>query len=85
MIKVWISKYALTTGLHEVEIDVYPDNGIVSVRNKDSMFYTQYYHGEGKDWHKTKEEAIKKAEKMKSRKIESLKKQLEKLENMKFD
>jgi len=45
----------------------------------------EYYHDEGKDWHTDKESAIKKAEEMKQKKIKSLKRQIEKLENMKFE
>ena len=47
--------------------------------------YGTYYHGEGKDWHRTKDSAIKQAEEMKQAKIKSMKKQLDKLENMKFE
>lgn len=43
-----------------------------------------YYHGEGNDWHRTKESAIAKAEEMRKKKIASLKKQIEKLEKMEF-
>jgi len=43
------------------------------------------YFGEGKDWHRTKESAIKRAEKMKINKIANVKKQLEKLKEMKFE
>lgn len=40
---------------------------------------------ENKEYTHTKEEALKKAEDMRLRKIESLKKQIVKLEKMKFD
>lgn len=43
------------------------------------------YHGEGNEWHFTKNKAIEKAEQMKLKRIESLKKQIKKLENMKFE
>ena len=41
-----------------------------------------YYHGN--DWHKKKEDAVLRAEVMRIKKIESLKKQIEKLNKMKF-
>lgn len=44
----------------------------------------EYYHGEGDEWHLTKEAAIKKAEEMRAEKIESLKNQIAKLEKRKF-
>ena len=78
--KVWISKYALTTGLYEAEVD--PSNTCSgSVYDKKT---TAFYHGEGREWHRTKEDAIKRAEEMRIKKIASLTKQIQKLENMKF-
>lgn len=47
--------------------------------------WNQCFHGQGVEWCKTKEEAIVRAEEMKKRKIVSLKKQIEKLEKMKFE
>ena len=43
-----------------------------------------YFHGEGREWHRTKESAIDKAEEMRKKKIETMKKQIEKLEKMEF-
>lgn len=43
-----------------------------------------YFYGRGKEWHETKESAIKTAEEMRKKKIVSLKRKVEKLENMKF-
>lgn len=77
--KVWITKYAISSGILEKEAR---EN-----ENFPGMITTDdgsYFHGEGKDWTRTKEEAIAIAEKMKAKKIESLKKQIKKLENMKF-
>lgn len=79
----WITKYALTTGIVRSKVDCdnrYPsmvvqrgDNGLLD------------FHGEGKDWHKTREGAIDRAEKMRKAKIESLKKQIAKLEKLRFE
>ena len=77
--KVWITKYALTTGISEKEVKI--DNDCVSVINNQG----EYYFGEGKDWHKTKESAIKRAEEMRKRKIANVEKQLQKLKDMKFE
>ena len=44
-----------------------------------------YFHGEGKDWHRAKESAIKRAEEMRLKKITSVEKQLQKLKDMKFE
>lgn len=82
--KVWLSKYALTRGIKEVEAkrcsDV--DNDMIEIIG---VPYADYYHGEGKEWHLTKESAIKKAEEMRINKIESLKKRIKKIENIKFE
>lgn len=85
--KVWITKYALTKGI--IETDVYeeclgtdPSGNMISVK---SNGYVSYFHGKGNDWHTTKESAIQKAEEMRKKKISSLKKQIEKLEKMRFE
>lgn len=77
--KVWISKYAQTDGIQEAECEI---SGSLAVDM--TTPYARYFHGEGRDWHRTEEDAIKKAEEMRIRKIASLKKNLKKLEEMKF-
>lgn len=47
--------------------------------------FPTYYHEEGKEWHRTKESAIAKAEEMRKKKIASLQKQIKKLENINFE
>lgn len=78
--KVWITKYALSDGIKELEVaqsDDFPD-----------MVYgkslTGCYHGEGKEWHRTYELATVRANEMRQDKIASLKKQIKKLEKMRF-
>lgn len=74
--KVWVTKYALTRGIIETEGQIDEDfPGIL-----DAKGITNYLHGEGNEWHRTKESAIAKAEEMRQKKIESLKSQIEKLE-----
>lgn len=69
--KVYITKYALTKGITETEAKEFNDiPGMV--RAKDGTFF----HGEGKEWHRTREEAVKRAEEMKMQKIDSLKDRL---------
>lgn len=77
---VWISKYALSTGItkHDAEIrgdDAYPG----------SPFMSFVSFRIGKDAHETKEGAIRAAEVQRLKKIAALKKQLAKLESMQFD
>jgi hypothetical protein len=80
-VKVWITKCALTKGIQQKE-------GSVSETNKESFSEVGNswfsYWGNGREWHTTKESAIAKAEEMRVKKIASLKKQIAKLEKLKF-
>lgn len=78
--KVWITKYALTSGIKEMEVRQ-------SEYNPDTVWGNALfdcYHGEGREWHKTYEAALVRAEEMRKKKIVSLTKQIHKLENMRF-
>jgi len=81
--KVWITKYALTEGIivEDGEISKTTPN-MIRYGGADSS--CKYAHGEGKDWHRTPEEAKARAEQMRLEKIESAKKTLSKLEGMTF-
>lgn len=78
--KIFVFKYALTKGIIEVDAEI--KQGIygefAKVKDRGNLIYLD------KDYAHTKEEALKKAEDMRIRKIESLKKQIVKLEKMKF-
>jgi hypothetical protein len=54
---------------------------MISVKSKEG-FWDQTIHKP--DWHENKDEAIAKAEDMRKKKIVSLKKQIKKLEELKF-
>ena len=87
--KVWITKYALTQGVEEIdsnqvkEFEMTDTGYLCFRRNEKYSFVTEIYSQ--KEWYRTKESAIKKAEEMRQKKIESLKKQIEKLERMRFE
>jgi len=70
--KVYITKYALTSGIREVEADLCNPT---MVKVKDEAF--GYYHDS--EWFKTREAALKRANAMRMDKIRSLKKQIDKL------
>lgn len=76
--KIFNTKYALTKGIMEQDASD-RGNGVVMV----SPYL--YLCGEGKEWHRTRQEAIARAEAMRQSKIASLKKKLAKLENMKIE
>lgn len=82
--KVWISVYALMQGIEEKDVEICSsisedtviENGIDCIR---------FYHGKGREWHLTKEDAIRKADELRNKKIDLLKRQIKKLQNMKFE
>jgi len=81
--KVWITKYALTQGIFDVTgrvSDYTPD--MLGVVNEDCR--TEYYHGEGREWHRTEAAAIQRAEQMRVAKLASLRKSIARLEKLTF-
>lgn len=76
--KIWNSKYALTEGLIEQEGEEVSDSMV-------KIGSLQYLHGEGKEWHRTRESAAARAEVMRKAKIASVRKQLARLESLRFD
>lgn len=83
--KVWITKYALTKGIIEAETDKISNDGFCHAYWIDKNGYkcNSFFHP--KYFEKDKESAVSKAEEMRQKKIASLKKQIEKLEKMKFE
>lgn len=78
--KAYISKYALTKGIFEVEAAKIRDNEIVV---DIGIVSSEFFHAN--EWHTTRAEAINRAEEMRLKKIESLKKQIAKLEKKRFE
>lgn len=78
--KIWVTKYALTQGILEKEGDICTDINVQMI----SCGPLEIYHGEGKEWHRTIESAIKKSENMRISKISSFKKKIEKLNKLTF-
>lgn len=83
--KVWITKYAFTLGIFAEQTKPNhgdSDNMVVIRRAGDT--WDQYYHGEGKDWHRSEDAAKARAEAMRIAKIVSLKKSINKMEQLDF-
>jgi hypothetical protein len=80
--KVWITKYALTKGIIEVDDPKNCNNDLIKCLVLGSLIY---FIGEGKEWHKTKERAIAKAEEMRVKAIAAHLKGIAKLEKMRFE
>ena len=85
--KVWISKYALTQGILEAEGQPSTSTPATMICESTGPFTDivfPYFHGEGREWHRTEAEAKIKANEMVQCKIKSLEKQLAKLRKMVF-
>ncbi len=76
--KIWVTKYALTTGIFSADAEV--NSGVAIV----PMFRvpTQYFHGN--DWHETPEAALARAEEMRKKRIIALNRNIAKLQNLEF-
>lgn len=85
--KFWITKYALTRGIIETDDSDFSrtyvePNGKICFYDKFGNMVCSYKRLE---YFGLKELAIQKAEEMRQKKIASLKKQIEKLERMRFE
>ena len=79
IITAWVTKNALTDGVIVV-------NGTVSHDISSTMLsWEPYGYAHGKDWHRTPEAALARAEEMRKAKIVSLRNSLAKMEEMTFD
>ena len=79
--KVWITKYALTDGIIKVEAE--QDKLTYGFVVTEGAFKNEWFNRT--DCFTSRSSAIKKAEEMRQKKIASLKKQIEKLERMRFE
>lgn len=79
--KIFVFKYALTRGIIEVDAEIKQGTHEEYAQVEDRIGFIWL----NRDYVHTKEEALKKAEDMRFKRIESLKKQIVKLEKMKFD
>ena len=80
---IFVTKYALSEGAireYEQDPDHVNDAKYMVVKDPKGLNGTSLFHGN--DWHTTREEAIKRVEEMRRRKIASLKKQIKKLEQL---
>lgn len=82
---VWVTKYALTDGVREVQGELANSSpSMFVVRSKEHGRVDGYYHGEGKEWHRTREAALARAEEMRIAKIASHEKSIAKLRKLSF-
>lgn len=77
----YITKYALTQGILKMKVETTDVSEDMVVHRKPGEM-GQYFHGN--DWHETQEAAENRFKEMKKKKIQSLKKQIKKIESMAF-
>lgn len=82
MTKIYVTKYALTTGPFSADAEVSDDGGFASYKTENS-WGSHYAHG--KEFHLTREEALADCERRRKGKLVSIEKQRKKLEAMKFE
>lgn len=82
--KVWITKYALSSGIFEANAEICANISQDMIRLTREGRYEELFHGEGKDWHLTEEGARERLKELKERKVRSLLKQISKIESIKF-
>jgi hypothetical protein len=78
-ITIWVTKYALTKGIYSVSAEIKGGMAVSGDR------YPACFHGDGREWHRTESGAHRRADRMRTDKIAALRKQIAKLEAMKFD
>lgn len=78
--KAWITKYALTQGVFVRKVEDHGNDMVV-----DKLDYYACYHGEGRDWHRTRESAIARVEEMREAAIAAATRKLDKLTTMRVE
>jgi virulence-associated protein VapD len=74
--RIYITKHALTRGILTADADIRGELARLGTRGQAGNVY---YHGEGRDWHRTEEAARAKVAKMIAKRLASLQKQIETL------
>jgi hypothetical protein len=84
IITVWATDALFTVGIYKVDQAVVEDERTVRVPNTHIWLHNSADGLAGRKWHPTREAAVLCAELMRTQRIWSLKKQIEKLEKLAF-
>lgn len=76
--KAFITKHVATRGIYSIDAELMQTDTIRDTKSE----WDNYFYGEGRDWHRTWDSAVAKAEKIRSAKIASLQKSIRKLERI---
>lgn len=83
IIEAYITKYALSEGRISKERVRICGNGDMVAGYGEQV--SVHYHGEGKEWHRTFESALKRANSERDKAIASAERKIEKLRNLNFE
>ena len=78
--RCYITKFALSRGI--MEVHGIEEGGVVGCVLGG---LSRYFYGEGREWHRTRESAVARAEKMRTRRIASLEKKIAQLKALSFE
>lgn len=81
--KIWNTKNCLINGITEHEGEQFEGGELVSITNTDKNCVSHLY-GEGREWHRSLESAITRANEIKIKKLQSLDKQVKKISAIEF-
>lgn len=84
---VYITKYALTKGIYKDKVVIPEDRSsshhlLLFPKMAVGSCYNYFY---GNDWHHAQHAAVARAKEMRTNKIKSLKRQLKRIQNLKFE
>lgn len=82
MTKIYVTKYALTSGIFSVDAAI-DSAGKMATYRQSGSYFTEYAHGN--DFHLTKEAAQNRAHEMRIKKLQSLDKKIKQISAMKFE
>ena len=84
IIKAYITTYALSkTGILEMDAEYH--GGITQLISVKTRGCETYFHGEGRNWHRTREAALDHAKKMQRKQILALEAKIKRLSALKFE
>lgn len=81
-VRVWVTKWALTKGILCVDAEVSPD-GMFAAWGPERSWRRQYAYG--KQWHRSREDAIEHANRMREKHLANLAKRMERVRALSFD
>jgi len=82
ILTAYVTKYWMTAGIIVIpEAEVCSDTSGNMIKGcfPGSSFFNSYFHGEGREWHRTVEGAVARANTLRDKKIAALKKQIGRL------